>query len=329
MTVINNIEIDDINYTQNKTKEAVENNSPIDSVLHVVVVVSNPCLYAKRYILAKQFLRRLENTENVKIYVVELAYNNQNFYITDSKKPNHLQIKTETSPLWHKENMINIGVRRLLPESWKAMAWIDADIEFESSTWPMDTLKILNGYKDIVQIFSHAIDMDKNEYTLQYFSSFGYQYENGKQYKFSGADFWHPGFAWACTRKAYEKMGGLYDRSILGSGDHNIAFCILGWGSKTLNDDTTDAYKKDVLNFQRGIRSLRLGYVPGMIKHYFHGHKKDRKYTERWKILVDNKYDPFNHVKYNETGLLVPTDSCPQKMLDQIMEYFKERNEDV
>lgn len=45
--------------------------------------------------------------------------------------------------------MINLGVRYLLPEKWKAFAWIDADIEFENSTWAVDTLKILNGSRDI------------------------------------------------------------------------------------------------------------------------------------------------------------------------------------
>ena len=63
------------------------------------------------------------------------------------------------------------------------MAWIDADIEFENASWATDTLKILNGCSDVVQLFSHAVDMDKNNYTLNTFSGFGYNYENGKKYE--------------------------------------------------------------------------------------------------------------------------------------------------
>ena len=51
MTVINGIEIDNINYKINDIKFAISNNDPIEEKLNVIVVISNPCLYAKRYIL--------------------------------------------------------------------------------------------------------------------------------------------------------------------------------------------------------------------------------------------------------------------------------------
>jgi len=53
MTVINGIEIDNIRYKHNIIKEAIENNDPIEEKLHVIAVISNPCLFAKRYILMK------------------------------------------------------------------------------------------------------------------------------------------------------------------------------------------------------------------------------------------------------------------------------------
>jgi len=72
--------------------------------------------------------------------------------------------------------MINLGVKNLLPSNWKAVAWIDGDVEFESSTWALDTLKILNGYKDIVQLFSHCVDMDHKNHTMRIFNSAGYHF---------------------------------------------------------------------------------------------------------------------------------------------------------
>ena len=173
MTVINDIEIDDIHYIKNDIKEAIINNDPIDDKLHVIAVISNPCLFARRYILMKEFIRRIESEEpNVILYVVELAYGKQRFLITDKKNKRHLQIRCDV-PLWHKENMVNLGIRKLLPTNWKAVAWIDADIEFENPTWAMDTLKILNGSKDIVQLFSHALDMNPIGEAMKIFTSWG------------------------------------------------------------------------------------------------------------------------------------------------------------
>ena len=171
-----------VNYKSNDIKYAILNNVPIEAKLNVIIVISNPCLYKKRYILLNEFVKRIEEEEdNVNLFVVELVYGNQKFMVTDKNNKNHLQLTT-TTPIWHKENMVNLGVKYLLPKDWKAFAWIDADVEFDNVTWATDTLKILNGYKDIVQIFSHAVDMDKNKYSMNIFSSFGFQYETGKSY---------------------------------------------------------------------------------------------------------------------------------------------------
>jgi hypothetical protein len=78
MTIINGIEIDDINYKVNDIKFAIANNDPIEKKLNVIIVVSNPCLYAKRYILLKEFVKRIEEEEdNVNLFIVEMIYKNQ------------------------------------------------------------------------------------------------------------------------------------------------------------------------------------------------------------------------------------------------------------
>ena len=330
MTVINGIEIDNVEYIQNTTKKAILNNDKLEDKLNVIIVISNPCLYATRYKLANEFIKRIENehSDDVELYVVELAYKDQTHYVAKKNNPNHLQLRTDTAPLWHKENMINIGIKKLLPNNWKAVAWIDADIEFESVTWASDTLKILNGHKDIVQLFSHAVDMDKKMDAMAIFTSFGFQYDKGKPYGGTGPNFWHPGFAWAITRKAYEKVGGLFDLSILGSGDHNMALSLIKNGHNSINNLVTNEYKNSILNWEHRANNIRLGYVPGVIRHYFHGTKQNRKYGERWQLLVKHKYNPLKHVIYNGDGLLIPTKEFPEELLEDIMKYFKVRNED-
>jgi hypothetical protein len=43
---------------------------------------------------------------------------------------------------------------------------------------------------------------------------------------------------------------------------------------------------------------------------------------------VKHNYDPYVHVKKNKDGLLIPTNTCPKELLDDIYAYFLERNED-
>ena len=328
MTIINEIEIGNINYKQNDIKYAIHNNAPIEPTLHVIVVISNPCLYAKRYILFKEFIKRMEEEEDrVSIYVVELIYKNQSFIITDALNKNHLQIKTDV-PIWHKENMINLGVKYLLPCDYKAFAWIDADVEFDNNSWALDTLKILNGSKDVVQIFSHCVDMDNSCNNLNIYNGFGYSYNKGKKYTTKGADFWHPGYAWAMTRSAYERVGGLYDKGVLGSGDSIMALSFINKCKDIQNIKYSDDYNNSMILFQNKAKKLRLGYTPGIIRHYYHGTKANRNYTERWKILMAHKYSPAEHLTYDAVGILVPTEAMSHEFIKDIYNYFLERKED-
>jgi hypothetical protein len=328
MTVVNNIEIDNIQYQRNVIKDAIENNEPINDKLHVIIVISNPCLFARRYILLKEFVQRMELEEaNIHLYIVELAYGKQKFIVTDSKNKKHLQLRTE-HPLWHKENMINVGIKKLLPEDWKAVAWIDADIEFDSSTWVNDTLKVLNGSKDIVQLFSHCIDMDQNEEAMNIFPSFGFQYTKKLPYSKKPINFWHPGYAWACTRKTYETLGGLYEKGILGSGDNIMALSFIQQAKYAINENYSDDYKNSIYEFQKKARSVRLGYVPGIIRHYYHGSKKNRNYENRWRMLVEHNYSPIEHITTDENGILIPRPTFPIGLLIDINNYFRSRNED-
>jgi hypothetical protein len=328
MTVTNSFKIDCLNYKKNDIKFAIKNNEPIEEKLNVILVVSNPCLYKRRYNLLIEFVQRIEEEEeNVELYIVEMIYKNQKFAVTDKKNPKHLQLHSET-PIWHKENMINLGVKYLLPSNYKAFAWIDADIEFENNNWALDTLKILNGSKDIVQIFSHCVDMDKDNTTLNLFQSFGYNYNKNKKYSSIKLDYWHPGFAWAITRKSYEKIGGLFQTGILGSGDNVIAQSIIGTVNRIINEKYSDDYKNAMLDYQKKVKNLRLGYVPGVIRHYYHGKKGNRKYVERNEIIIKHNYSPKVHLIEDEKGILIPTDNFTEIFKEDIMNYFRERKED-
>jgi hypothetical protein len=319
----------DIIYPENdNTKKFILENLKLEEKLHVIAVISNPCNFKIRYKLFKEFYKRMQLENNIILYVVELVYGNQPFEVTESDNSRHLQIRTDTYPLWHKENLINLGIKYLLPKNWKAVAWVDSDIEFENPHWSEDALKILNGGNDFIQLFTHAIDMDKNNQIMNTFTSFGYQYLKKFTKGHNDINYWHPGFAWACNRKAYEQIGKLFDVAILGSGDNIMCHCFIKKGSLTLKKGMTPEYIEYVEQYQNKFDGLTLGYVPGNIRHYFHGKKVNRNYYGREDILIDNKYDPNTFIQFDEIGLIRPTSFFAEKFLNDIANYFVSRNED-
>jgi hypothetical protein len=141
----------------------------------------------------------------------------------------------------------------------------------------------------------------------------------------------HPGFAWACRREAWDEMGGLADLNILGAGDRITALALVGKAEYSLHPDCTDAYKKWVMDYQDRLLHLvrkDVGYVKGTIVHHWHGKKKDRKYWDRWQILVKNKYDPFLDIRRDWQGLIQIDDYQKPQLRDDIRRYMAVRNED-
>jgi hypothetical protein len=306
---------------------ALKSDETIDDTLHVITVISNVCNFRRRYELMENFIKNMEQFSNIKLYVVELAYGDQEFKITSESNPCHLQLRVKYA-LWHKENIINLGIKKLLPVDWKAVAWIDGDIEFENINWVSDTLKILTKF-DLVQLFTTSFDLDENNIPMTIFQSFGYKYCNGEKFQHNrGVNYWHPGYAWACRRDFYEKIGGLYDKGIVGSGDYILTQGILK--SIACGDKNLKNFYDDVKKYVDRISSLDviLGYVPGNIRHYFHGSKKNRKYIERNQILLKYDYNPSNIIKYDDNGILVPTENMPDNFINDILDYFRQRNDD-
>lgn len=308
-------------------KDAIKNNIPIEEKLHMITCISNICNYSTRYSIARDFIKRIETNNSVLLYIVELCYNNQEFKTTCSNNPRHLQIRTNQPPLWVKENLWNIGTS-LLPKDWKCVAFVDADIEFDNPHFAIDTLKILNGTRDIVQMHSHALDLDIKGDTMNIFSSFGHQVSMNRALNQTGPNYPHPGYNIAMSRKTYDKIGGLYQDSLLGSGDYNLCMSLVGKGIKSLHPNMSDGYKKSILEFEKKCKGLKMGYVPGLIRHTFHGHKNERYYNTRGQILIKHQYDPYNHITIDFNGLMIPTVNCPQELLKDIYNYFKSRNED-
>jgi hypothetical protein len=107
-----------------------------------------------------------------------------------------------------------------------------------------------------------------------------------------------------------------------------MALSFINKAKYAISEFYTDEYKKSIYDFETKTKLVRIGYVPGVIRHYYHGSKKNRNYTNRWKMLVNYEYNPYLHITKDENDVIIPTAECPLGLLDEIMEYFKSRNDD-
>jgi len=298
---------------------------------HVVTMISNPACFSSRYRLFKNFEKYiLQHTPN--LWVCELQLGDRPFAITSADNPRHIQLR-HWDELWHKENAINIAISRL-PDDWETLGWIDADVEFLQNDWIGDTLNQLQVYK-IVQMFDTAIDLGPDNQVLQVHKSFMGQYiRKGATHPEKAYNELHPGYAWAARREAIDDIGGLFDKAVLGAGDRHMALSFVNKAELSLNKDTSSAYQQAILDYQaRCWTALRcdVGYVPGSLVHAFHGKKKDRRYWDRWQVLIKNDYRPNVDLKRNSYGVYQLHDDMTLRSVrlrDEIRAYFRSRKED-
>ena len=291
--------------------------------LYVILPYFNYCKYKSRRRLFIDFIARSKYETGIKIIVVEA--------LGPAPLPalqvwKHIKVDCP-SPVWIKENLINIGETHL-PRDWKYLAWVDADIVFLNTHWVVDTKEAL-GTLDVVQLFQSAVNLGPRGETLKVDKSFGYMHsQSGTEY--SATDrygFWHPGYAWACTRYAWLRMGKLIDWAILGSADRHMALAWIGKSSLSRPGNVNENYKRLVDIFEKNCTGTKLGNVDGTILHLWHGSLENRKYKERWNILTSNNFDPLTDVGLMDDGVLQLTVQG-RRLEPELKKYFMERLED-
>lgn len=315
--------------------------------LYVITPIFNAVRYRSRWKHYQDFAKRIAEAGGILI-TVEAAFGDRDFVVTDPKNPYHVQVRTR-SELWLKENLINRGVARLsdLHPDWPKVAWIDADVVFERDDIMDETRHMLEHY-DVVQMWSRSLDMNADgEPTGTMAHSYGACYLDNVPrptmtpvpypYGMPGMKgvYWHPGYAWACTREWWDGVGGLIDWAIIGNGDFYMAQGMCGLIADTYKSPSR-SYDAMMLEWQRRcVRALGrgdrggLGVVRGLITHRWHGPKASRGYTTRWKLLVDCKFDPILHLKRDRQLLWSLDSDAPVKLRDGLRAYARSRNEDA
>jgi hypothetical protein len=293
--------------------------------LHVALVYANPRRWEARRRLFLDCRRHLESFPQVKVHACELACGDRPFEVTGD---GDLQLRTHHE-LWHKENMINLAVRRFPPD-WEYGATIDGDFHMTHIDWAEEAMHQLQ-HHPFVQLYSNLIYLSSSHRPHRLMPSFAWNWLNHRN--LCQADQDSPGAvggAWAFTREAFDAVGGMLDACICGSGDWHMAFGLVGRSSGSREFKATHPnYAATIHAWQERAKALRkdIGCVDHMAVHNWHGTLQNRSYGSRVSILVDNAFDPLTDVAYDSQGVLQLTSGKPQ-LRDDLRAYFRSRNED-
>ncbi len=302
--------------------------SPVSFPLYIVCAISNPQRYASRYRHYRNFEKHVECSGGI-LYTVELALRDRHHEVTSASNPRHIQLRSN-SEMWHKENLLNIGISRL-PEDWKYAAWMDADMQMSRPDWVTETVHQLQHYR-WVQMFSSYADLGYHNECTKPMYSFAYLLRKNlltgdQSYNYENSA---PGGGFAFRREAFEDVGGLLDTCILGSADFHMAYALANkynW-HKDLKECST-GYAQSIRDWSRLALSNKgsVGYVENHALHYYHGPRANRFYQTRWQILKRNHFDPRTDLKYDHQGVLSWVGNKPL-LEEEVKNYFRVRDED-
>jgi len=307
--------------------------------LYVVVPYFNHTNAAINRTNLELCLRHLYFYKSVRIVLVEGIWNKEaELPSFNDLIYSHLKFDLQ-SPIWVKENLINLGLQSV--EDWEYACWLDKDIHFLNPNWDIDTINKLKDY-NIVQPWTrlqflddnHEVDLiDRNGegsvFVKNYyecpdpdkakgFLSYAKAAELG--YGRSG----HPGHAWAINRKFYDKIGGLFDRCIIGGGD---SFLVVAMDEKFYTNGLKlpELYGDYFQKYVDVSRGTKVGYIKGSIVHYKHGKLINRNYYDRYNVIFDN-IDIEKDVTYNTNGTIMISKPEIEK---NILDYFYSRKEHI
>lgn len=187
-----------------------------------------------------------------------------------------------------------------------------------------------------MQMFGEAVNLDPAEHstwscpsTFRLWQEDGYWHERPERLVRG-----HPGLAWAARRETLDKLGGLIDIAISGSGDSHMANLLMGQGAAGDSISTLSGFSPGFLAVlqrwgdvaDRVVRQ-NIGYVPGVILHHWHGRSQDRGHRQRWDACKAHAFDPAQDLLIDCSGLyrLRPG---RERMGDDLRRSLSERNED-
>lgn len=230
-------------------------------------------------------------------------------------------------PMWHKETLINLTLRRL-PAEITAVAWLDADVLFDRDDLVQATRQALRQWP-LVQMFQDVRWLDAAGQPRAFDGGGNRQSLAHRQLRLPSpldTDHYWPGMAWAARRDVLERMGGLYDGFPFGSADVLAAAGCYGRPQAAALARYGPAVRQHWWTTwgQRAAGAVggRVGCVAGTLTHLYHGEIRHRQYLRRLEVIRAADYDPTSHQERDEQGCWRLAAPCPPAVREWIAEYL-------
>jgi hypothetical protein len=305
-----------------------------------VTAISNFCRYRRRAELYRQFAEMCEHAQ-VPLITVELTTHQRDFEVTKHDHHLHLQLRSHEE-FWHKENLLNLGIahgRKVFPNASK-VAWIDSDCApvRPPRDWFDETWHELEIYK-FVQMWEWMQPLDyhysplctPNPSFMANYIKYGTPYP--KPVKGYPLQWGSPGLAWAANIDDLNHIGGLPDVHILGGADWWLSHMLISdlplQGLAKYTKGFQNRFLQQQVLCDRWIKR-DVGYVRGLVYHWYHGKTVNRGYDTREQVLIRNHYNPDTDLKRDHNGVYQMETWEPRqiRMYEQIRAYFRKRSED-
>ncbi|GAB3557030.1 hypothetical protein [Spirosoma fluminis] len=249
----------------------------------------------------KVFHQWYETIKHLNHRIIELAIGNAAYELPES--PWIERLRTGTL-LWHKETLLNKIIEKL-PDRFKYVFWIDADVLFTNKNWLVNSVQQFGSGLNVLQPFEYCVHLNRDEtepsYWLEKTTAWSYLKRQEKNiWRSYSANFadqgrhifnqsyderGHVGLAWGARRELLIKQP-LFDRALIGGGDGIIAYASAG---DIVNKSIRESFKHPqelayIAEWQtewfRRVQG-KVGYVPGNLYHLWHGDLKKRNYLKR------------------------------------------------
>mmetsp|Transcript_8716 Transcript_8716/g.14117 ORF Transcript_8716/g.14117 Transcript_8716/m.14117 type:complete len:373 (+) Transcript_8716:301-1419(+) len=288
---------------------------PISETMCGLVAYFNPAKFQSRYDNFVKFRER-SKAQGLWLLVVEMAFGEHEFELEHGIHADGLiQIRgDETSVLWQKERLLNIGLGSLPRGVCKSIVWPDAEVLFDNDDWVGETILALEKYP-VIQPYEYAVRLRRGEVWVDA-KDLRPSLDKGEGIKTRGIaksmfrkkrtrailnsqrKHGYTGFAWAARRQALEDFGGFYDKNIVGGADGLMAHAFFGnlrdkayipyFYENRVIPQVYEDWSHEAFRVVQG----DVGHVPGSVLHLWHGDKKDRQYVDRHKLLLEAGFDP-------------------------------------
>ena len=254
------------------------------------------------------FQKWYRSIKHLNYRIIECLIGDEESQLPDD--PNIIRVQSD-SLLWHKEALLNKVVSEL-PEKFKYVFWVDADVLFTNNNWLVDSVKELEDGANIIQPFEYCVHLERNQikpdFNVEIAKTTAHQNakalggkkrlwrsfcanfvttnrSDSKDYDVHG----HVGFAWGARREVLEECP-LFDRALIGGGDHIIAHAAAG---QIVHSCIANAFADNIGEVEKWSRKFfnvvqgRIAYVQGDLYHIWHGDIAKRQYLKRVKDFTD------------------------------------------